>query len=317
MISFSKLGQYGQLGNQMFQYAFLRSMAHRLGVKFYCPEWTGDEIFLLNDDQERDYSPCNSKKQFIEPKGEPWFSEAALEISDETDVLGYFQSEKYFLGKDEIRKWYTFREDITAVKDCYKDIDFERSVSISVRLGDYEYLRDLFPSYTLKYYTNALKHIPDPEHILIFSDKPKLARKYFEKIDNQNLIYIEKTSIEELYLISICRNNIITNSTFSWWGAWLNKHPDKRVIAPMQWFRPGRRKQYCHLSCSEGWQQIHATRRLLDDYWIWRQANWIHQAKKQASAKVKNNYITWVLKSGPLSLLKKKVRESIGHSQQK
>ena len=53
MISFSKLGEYGRFGNQLFQYAFLRTQAKKLGVKFYCPKWIGDKIFDLNDQDEK------------------------------------------------------------------------------------------------------------------------------------------------------------------------------------------------------------------------------------------------------------------------
>jgi hypothetical protein len=80
MISCKKLGkpELGRLGNQLFQYVFLRLTARRLGVKFYCPEWIGDEIFELDDSSERSDNPENITKFYNEPKNYFGFNENAL-----------------------------------------------------------------------------------------------------------------------------------------------------------------------------------------------------------------------------------------------
>ena len=133
MIGFSMLGQYGRFGNQLFQYAFLRNMAQRLGVKFYCPDWLGDRCFELNDKEIRSSKPVHFDKYYLEPKGEPWYSEDATAIKDGTDILGYFQSEKYYNNNDEVRSWYKFKDEIRIIKDSYRFIDFSECTSISLQ----------------------------------------------------------------------------------------------------------------------------------------------------------------------------------------
>ena len=86
MISFSRLGDYGRLGNQLFQYAFLRTTALRLGVKFYCPEWIGDSIFLLNDENEKAKEPVGIYRTYVEPSDNPGFNESAMRIEDGTEI---------------------------------------------------------------------------------------------------------------------------------------------------------------------------------------------------------------------------------------
>src|SRR4028119_1267925 len=98
MISFSNLGNYGRLGNQLFQYAFLRTTARRLGTQFFCPKWDGDELFNLNDEGERASEPSGIIHHF-DAHPQPGFTSEALSIGDHTEIQGYFQSEKYFLDK--------------------------------------------------------------------------------------------------------------------------------------------------------------------------------------------------------------------------
>lgn len=312
MIGFSKLGQYGRFGNQLFQYAFLRNTAQRLGVKFYCPDWLGDRYFELNDKEIRSSKPVHIDKYYVEPKGEPWYREDATAINDGTDILGHFQSEKYYNDKDEVRSWYKFKDEIRKVKDSYQFIDFSESTSISLRIdNDYDEFRDLFPLYKLKYYKEALKQVPNKKYILVFADRPDLSRSFFKDLQYKNLIYIEEPFIKQLYLMSICHNNIITNSTFAWWGAWLNKHKDKIVLAPKQWLRPGRRKNTCHLSCSEGWQQINAVSQIMDHYSVWYFKNKLYVMNKYAQEKYNSNYVCWLMKNKPHYLLAKKLRNII------
>ena len=89
MIAFSKLGNYGRLGNQLFQYAFLRDRAQRLGVQFWCPEWEGDQNFDLADQGFRADYPSGLDKKFSQSE-EAGYIESALHIDDNTDIEGYF-----------------------------------------------------------------------------------------------------------------------------------------------------------------------------------------------------------------------------------
>jgi len=262
----------GEFGKQMFQYAFLRSAARRLGVKFFCPEWIGDRIFELNDHQERVNKVEGIIHFFKESPYACGYAKKAEELTDGTDVAGYFQSEKYYDNREAVRLWYTFRpEYVKTAVNKYSYIDFSESVSLSARLGDsYEELRDRFPLYPISFYDKALSLIRHKKHILIFSDHPERARRLFRQLTKyKNVLFVDNgTAAEDLYLISQCHDNIITNSTFSWWGAWLNRHPDKIVVIPTPWFRSGHRYQIPGIEC-EGWTKVVATNLVTDHYFVW------------------------------------------------
>lgn len=242
MISFSKLGtNYGRFGNQLFQYAFLRTQAERLGVKFYCPKWIGDEIFSLNDKDIRVDKSNGLNVVFIEKSRED-YDRSNLKLEDNTEILGNFESEKNF-DNTQARIWYSFREDkIVGIKEKYKDIDFSNSIGIHLRLGD-KLLNKMFSKLyfvpRINYYLKSIKKIGNYKNLLIFSDNIDIAKEYFRKT-NLNLIFIEgNQDWEDLYLMSKCRDFICGNSTLSWWGAWLNNNPKKKVVFPKEgFFRP-------------------------------------------------------------------------------
>src|SRR5262245_7132175 len=134
MISFSTLGTRSKLGNHLFQYAFLRSTAQRLGVQFYCPRWIGDSVFRLDDSKERSEAPEGIVCQYREPASYTGLNTSALEIRDGTEIGGYFQTEQY-LERQSVLRWYRLREDRVAdVRRRYGHVDFENSVGLSVRL---------------------------------------------------------------------------------------------------------------------------------------------------------------------------------------
>ena len=120
----------------MFQYAFLRTTAQRLGVKFYCPEWMGDEIFALEDKKERAAELINIDKNYLAPQYNSGFDKNAMNIKDGTNIAGFFQTERYF-DVEKLKIWYAFRDEkVSRVKEKYRHIDFSKSVGIHLRLGD-------------------------------------------------------------------------------------------------------------------------------------------------------------------------------------
>jgi Glycosyl transferase family 11. len=271
MISFSKLGNYGRLGNQLFQYAFLRITARRLGTQFFCPKWDGDDIFNLNDEGERASEPSGIIHHF-EPHRQPGFTSKALSIGDKTEILGYFQSEKYYPDKGLVREWYRFKNEIvTEVEKLYGDILQRDCVSFSLRLdSDYEYFREWFPLYPLSFYKKSLSVTKPQGSILVFSDRPDLAREFLRDFQGQELIFVDNLNApQQLYLMTRCRANTITNSSFAWWGAWLNAHPRKIVVAPSAWCRPGMRTQIADILCDD-WVKISGTHPILDHSLAWK-----------------------------------------------
>jgi hypothetical protein len=271
MISFSKLGNYGRLGNQLFQYAFLRLTARRLSTQFFCPKWDGDDIFNLQDEAERASAPVGILHHF-DPHPQAGFTPDALSIGDHTEIQGFFQSEKYYPDKQLVRDWYTFRNEIvTEVEQLYGEILKQDCVSFSLRIDiDYGNTREYFPLYPLSYYKKSLSVINPRGYILVFADRPDLAREFFSALKGYNLIFVDNLNgPQQLYLMTRCRANVITNSTFACWGAWLNSHPERIVVAPTSWCRPGVPNPVADILCDD-WVKISGTIPLFDHFQVWR-----------------------------------------------
>ena len=161
---------------------------------------------------------------------------------------GFYQSERYFADiKDEVRQAFTF--DLSRANGqslaLREEIDRDaQSVSLHVRRGDYtepKHWESLGCICQLPYYRNALreleKRVPHP-HYYVFSDDLPWVKENF---DLPGAVYVDwnkgTDSWQDMMLMSRCRHHIICNSTFSWWGAWLDPHADKVVIAPERWAR--------------------------------------------------------------------------------
>jgi len=175
------------------------------------------------------------------------FSEEILSLVDDCYLTGYWQSEKYFIDvEDLIREDFKMKNPLKGDNlEIAKKI--ENSVSVSIHLRGRDYItkgetNKIHFTCDNSYYERSinyiLKRVKNPA-FFIFSDDPEWA-KSFLKI-NYPCIFVEgnswnKTSFEDLRLMSLCKHNIIANSSFSWWAAWLNKNPNKIVIAPLKWF---------------------------------------------------------------------------------
>lgn len=163
-----------------------------------------------------------------------------------TYFIGYWQTWKYFHPiSDIIREEFSFKKELDKENLVFKEkIRNTNSVSIHIRRGDYikKSRLDNFGSIcTLDYYKQAIEQIystaKDP-HFFIFSDDIEWAKENI-KLPNTNYININKgkDSYKDMQLISLCKHNIIANSSFSWWGAWLNSNSEKIVLTPDIWFR--------------------------------------------------------------------------------
>lgn len=145
---------------------------------------------------------------------------------------GYWQSEKYII---EYKNKIISKLNLNVTSD----FDFKNSCSIHVRRGDYLYSNGFHPVQDLNYFKKALDIIAPTGKIFIFSNDINWCKNNF---NFKNLIFIEQkghwidSAIKELKLMSMCENNIISNSSFSWWGAWLNKNSEKKVVCPIKWF---------------------------------------------------------------------------------
>jgi hypothetical protein len=248
MITHKSIGYSGRLGNQMFQYAALRSVSLDTGYEIFLPnhlEIKQDGVFDFTNNQWIKYRldildcfniDCEIKDnltKYLYSESKFEFDNSIFTIPDETSIDGYFQSYKYFENYVEvIRKEFTFKDEI--LDKCKSIIDnYVNPISIHIRRGDYVN----HPSYwvvTPEYISEALQHFTDKEYtFLIFSDDIEWCKQVF----SDGVVFMEgNNQFEDLCLMSLCEHNVIANSSFSWWGAWLNKNENKKVIAPSQWF---------------------------------------------------------------------------------
>lgn len=252
----------GGLGNYLFQIAAAYSYGLKHNKKTYFPENTVTVHKHINS-----YSNNILRNIIISSENvtssyykEPNFNFNEIPfITGNLHLVGYFQSEKYFNEyKEEIKQLFSYPEDyILKIQEKYSDLLKYETCSIHVRRGDYLKSPNHHPTQDLNYYINAIKTLDKPNiKFLVFSDDIGWCKENFSKLDYE-FVYVENNpDYEDLLLMSLCDNNIICNSTFSWWGAWLNKNNKKKVIAPIKWFG----SEYNHyktddLYC-EGWVKI-------------------------------------------------------------
>jgi hypothetical protein len=186
------------------------------------------------------------------------FDNNIFQIKDNSYLFGYWQDERYFSAvQDELRKDLSFKTPPSfRNKALLQQIQETTSVCIHIRRGDYLTDQSTVTSVgicDLPYYYKAIEiikqKVKDPT-FYIFSDEMEWVKKEF-KID-QHCVYVDHNSqeaaFEDLRLMSACKNHILANSSFSWWGAWLSNNKDKVVVAPKVW-----RKQGPDMYLPKGW----------------------------------------------------------------
>lgn len=170
---------------------------------------------------------------------EQQFNFYPIEIPNNKNIFlhGYFQSERNFIDIREnlLEDLKPSEEFYNFIYPEYKNILDKGCVSVHVRRGNYKDLSNYHNLLTPDYYYEALKQFKNYK-IFVFSDDIEYCKNIFS---NYDCIYIQNNfDLYDLHTMSLCEHNIIGNSTFSWWGAWLNKNKNKKVIAPNQWFGP-------------------------------------------------------------------------------
>jgi len=192
-------------------------------------------FFFLLDKQEFEKSPFIFNRDLLKKK-----------IVKNVSIVGFFQSEKYFIHyKKIVLKLLRFSKIKDKLHQKYLNlINNKNSVAIHIRRGDYlndPKVRCIHGILGSDYYKKSINYIKKKvknPFFFIFSDDIELVKKNFSFFNNKKYIFIDtKSSINDLYLMSNCKHFIIANSTFSWWGAWLSKNKRKIVCAPKRWLR--------------------------------------------------------------------------------
>ena len=262
----------GGLGNQMFQYAAGLALAKKHGVelKLDLATYDHDDIFkrtfLLDKfkidakiatSEEVDHfkkqgilfkikdklNPAHRKKIVIE---KPFIFFGDFDkIECEAYLDGYWQSEKYFKRfADDIKKSFELKDVSPCLTSIINEVSRVNSVSIHVRRADYvtlDFVNDRYGVCPASYYKMAAEEITNkigPVDYYIFSDDVAWIKANLELGGPATIISeMGLKDYEEVIVMSKCRHNIIANSSFSWWGAWLNQNPDKIVCAPKKWLK--------------------------------------------------------------------------------
>ncbi len=225
-----------RLGNWMFQFAAARSIDDRVAfvgdVEFMRKAFSGYER-LFPGLTFVDKAPT---ERVLVQTEDPSTRFSPLRHEGQTMIDGYFQSAKYF---DEQLVRRLFSPDSSMVgylRGKYGAwLDSPGVTGISVRRGcDYLRIPDRHPFVGLGYFKKAISLFPAGTKFIVCSDDIRWCRKHFR---GERFLFVEGESVlAQLYVHVLCQNNILSNSSFSWWGGWLNAHPGKKVIAPAVWY---------------------------------------------------------------------------------
>ena len=273
--SFITCNLLGGLGNQLFQIFTTISYSLENNVKFFFPNYKGmkgidgvsernaywDNLFF----NLRPYIKDINQGVMVQERKSYTYSKLPSPIRNTTIVLfGYFQSLKYFSNKrDDIVK-------LIGISKYQNKIGEINAISLHFRIGDYKVNTNFHPILSVDYYKRALKSIilktgknnwtvkycyEKQDEIMVGEKIEYLKRQFpdlvFEKVDNK------LEDWQQMLYMSCCKHNIIANSTFSWWAAYLNKNNDKVVCYPEIWFGKGYDiKDVSEMFEGLGWKKI-------------------------------------------------------------
>jgi len=283
VIGFNHIGTIGRFGNQMFQYAALKGIAANRGFEYTIPPKDSKiqidnygllDAFNLDTNKNIDWIIATEVVQ----ESHFHFDEKLFnECPDDSTIYGFFQSEKYFKHiEEDIRKDFTFKD--TWLNPCkeFREQLGEEVIFLHVRRGDpnladkrgfkwaYVNIQSQHPVQTLEYYEKALAEFNDDLPVVVFSDSIDWCKEQ-DIFKSDRFMFSEPEDKHsdgalvpylDMCLMSLCDHAIIANSSMSWWGAWLIKNQNKKVISPSMWFGSDYAdKDTKDLYC-EGWKVI-------------------------------------------------------------
>jgi hypothetical protein len=253
MITFNNIGNLGRLGNQLFQFSSVIGIADQLGLeaKFPLKNTTNFTAHTLHNgttiNQICEIQNCFNvpSELFVE---NIYFNNVAtersfsydprlLKIKDQTNIVGYLQTEKYFYRiSEKIKSVLSFKDDIlNSAKNLLLKFKDKELVSLHIRRGDYLALPNHHPVCNTEYIQNAIKQFSESSIFIICSDDLDWCRSFFK--DKKRFVIINSgSSYIDLCVLSLCDHHIIANSSFSWWSSYLSNNIYKKIIAPKLWF---------------------------------------------------------------------------------
>lgn len=241
------------IGNALFQYAALLAISLRTGHKPVFPlgkdylHHCGQRIQMLDSGFQIkiDKSPVEhiNVQHTIKEIEDNIFTPSLFSIKDNTDIYGYFQDINYFNWcKEFIIDNLQFNPNIKQEsEDFFIDNQLvpTECIAVHIRRGDYLNLANHHPVLDLLYYNKTFQLFEKGYKFIIFSDDTQWCQENFN-FDNCMVKDQNSNAFIDMCIMSKCHSNIIANSTFSWWAAFLNKNPNKQVIYPSNWFGPAK-----------------------------------------------------------------------------
>lgn len=240
---FVKGSLWGQLGNQLFIIAATVSLALDNDADPIFPDLVINPNYNLPLNRQKIFSHLN----VVMPAGakiesyynEPHFHYAPIPYTPNMQIHGYYQSEKYFeKHKKEILDLFAPSNEIKDyLNGKYKDIiDHPNAVAVHIRYYFEDPSESIFFACSPEYIRKAMSTFSDDPLFVIFTNDQNYSKKVLEGVTGNIRLIQGEPHFHDFYLMSMCKHNIISNSSFSWWSAYLNANPNKVVIAPKKWF---------------------------------------------------------------------------------
>tara|TARA_R100000908_G_scaffold3847_1_gene1857 strand:+ start:3787 stop:4572 length:786 start_codon:yes stop_codon:yes gene_type:complete len=234
----------GRMCNQMFQMAAAKALSLDNNADFVCSSYTSG-ISPTNSETTKYRMTIFEDIKFESfPKtgltvhhGSPDFSYEKINYTSNICLDGYYQSEKYFVHrKAEIKDMFAIPDKINNfISRNFSSLLEKNTCAVHIRRGDYLKYKEYHTNLGEDYYSKCFSAFENT-HYVFFSDDIEWCKERFSYLD---ATFVNTGfDVIDFFLMSKMKNNIIANSSFSWWAAWLNENENKRVIAPGTWFGP-------------------------------------------------------------------------------
>lgn len=253
----------GQLGNQLFTIAAASALAWDNDAEACFPDLLWQQNYDIPINRDHVFFRCNMSSpgevsfQWVEPSHR--FHPIAFH--PDMKLIGYFQSEKYFAHHREkiLELFAPHPDDWNYIQQKFAWLfDHPLTVSVHVREVWEDQSAQIFVQYGKDFLRKAMAMFPPEALFIVISNNHRFARKNIPPEFSHRTVHIEgEPHYIDFYLLTVCKHNIFTPSTFGWWGAWMNRNPGKIVITGSQWFSPHFPKDTSDI-VPENWIRINA-----------------------------------------------------------
>lgn len=238
----------GGLANVMFQIAAMKSFAKDHNTEVSFPNFSS-QLDMINKDTHHNpkvnyafeyatiFKNLNLRQDAIPTSrsiGIP-FMYTQIPFEKNANYTGFFQCEKFFAhNREMILEMYEPSDSIKNYLKKYDHLFTGTTCGIHVRRGDYLKLQHVHSVQGIEYFNKGIEAIGPVDKYVVVSDDIEWCKANFT---GEKFVFIEnERDYVDLFLMSMCDHQIISNSSFSWWAAWLNKNPNKKVVGPLRWF---------------------------------------------------------------------------------